>query len=192
MNYHEFGHNIKVYNLPDVEGSDILSDDEMNRAYYNTIESFWLDLCNQTREDFGVDCWSEGRSGGWAVFDTGNYEAPKEWHNLVDELVESYSQVFYPDEVAFWIDEKKAELNSCDIFKAANHVKDNVGKPVAIIETGENQFFAVAKRSNAPFEGKEYSTHWVYPRGCESGHYDLTKEEAYQEFNSKSHINIVR
>lgn len=184
MDYHKYGHNVKVYNYPKVEDQEILSDQEMDWAYYGTVEAFWDDLSQQTKEKFGEDVYSEGRSGGWAVYGNGEEEAPQEWHELVAELVDAYSTVFWEDQIQFYVDEKKAELNSCDLFKAANHVKDNIGEPVAIVKIRDNEYFAIACRYHAPFKYQEYSTHWVYPRGCESGTYDLTEKQAYSHLEN--------
>ena len=80
----------------------------------------------------------------------------------------------------------KEEINSIDIFKAANYVKDNVGEPIAIIKTDDQEFAALAYRENAPFEDRKYSTHYVYPRGCESGNYDMTLDEAFADLLNRS------
>jgi hypothetical protein len=118
--YHSFGVNVKVYDLPTVDGQDILSDDTLTSIYYYCIERFWDELSAITKERFGVNVYSEGRMGGYAVYDTGDYEPPSDWVNLVKDLVKEYAYGVYPDEVKFLIDEERIEYVKAFVDKDNN------------------------------------------------------------------------
>lgn len=105
----EYWVNVKVYDLPTVDGQDILSEDTLNHIYYFTIERFWDELSAITKSRYGVEVYSEGRMGGWAIYDTGDYEPPSSWVNLVEDLVKEYAYGVYPDEVKFAIDEERVD-----------------------------------------------------------------------------------
>jgi hypothetical protein len=109
-NYYTYGVNVKVYDLPPkVEGQEILSEEELYSAWDMATETFWFNLSEHTKEHYGKDCWSEGRMGGWAVFDTGNYEPPEEWVETVNNMVLWAKNEVYPNYVKDMIEDKRYE-----------------------------------------------------------------------------------
>lgn len=67
-----------------------------------------------------------------------------------------------------------------DIYEAADAVQANIGEPVALVDCG-GYFYAVAYReevANGRGERYAYSTHLVVNHYCESGNYDMSREQA--------------
>jgi len=106
-NYHEYGVNVKVYDSIYVEGQEILDEDDLNFAYESAVQSFWNSLSDYTKKTFNKDCWSEGRSGGWAIFDTGEYEPPEEWVETVIEYLGWAKDDIYPSIVKDIIEDRR-------------------------------------------------------------------------------------
>jgi hypothetical protein len=184
MDYHKYGVNVKVYNpLPSVEGQDKLSDEQLNAIYLGVQGSFWSFVQSKTRENWDSECWIEGRSGGYAVFDTGDYDPPDDWKDMVRETKDYYVNVVWVKEVEANIE----ELNNMDIYDAADAVQANIGQPIAIVRTiNDNQYIAIAYRENHwGGEDKAYSTHRVNHWGCESGNYDMSFSEALHDLNDR-------
>lgn len=120
--YHTYGVNVKVYSAPPkVEGSEILSEEELYQAWDMATESFWMALKEHTKESYGKDSWSEGRMGGWAVFDTGDYEPPEEWVQDVSNMVLWAKDTVYPDIVKEMIEAKRYESHMIVISQDGNH-----------------------------------------------------------------------
>lgn len=119
-NYHKHGINVKVYDNIYVEGQEILDDNDLNFAYESTVESFWNSLADYTKITFNKDCWSEGRMGGWAVFDTGEYEPPEEWVKTVLDYVTWAKEEVYPSIVKDLIEDKRYETHFVAVFDNNN------------------------------------------------------------------------
>lgn len=120
INYHEYGVNVKVYDNIYVEGQEILSDDDLNSAYHFAVETFWMNLSDHTKEHYNKECYSEGRMGGWAIFDTGEYEPPKEWVEVVNNYVTWIKDEVYPSIVKDMIEDKRYETHFVAVFDNNN------------------------------------------------------------------------
>ena len=69
---------------------------------------------------------------------------------------------------------------------AVRFVQENIGEAVMLCQLSENEYCAIAYRDNHwGGDSKAYSTHMVYPRGCESGHYDMSFKQAVEDYNKR-------
>lgn len=118
--HHKYGVNIKVYNLPKIEGQEILSDEDFDFAYHATSEGFWNSLSEHTKQYYNRECYSEGRSGGWATFDTGDYEPPEEWVQDVKNYLLWATDELYPSIIKDLIEDKRYETHFVAVFDNNN------------------------------------------------------------------------
>jgi hypothetical protein len=109
--YHQYGVNVKVYHLKEVEGEEILNEDDLNFAWESATRSFWDSLSDYTKYTFDRECYSEGRSGGWAIFDTGDYAPPEKWIKAVYDYVAWAKEEVYPGIVKDLIEDRRYETH---------------------------------------------------------------------------------
>jgi len=79
-----------------------------------------------------------------------------------------------------------------DIYDAADVVQKNIGEPIALIQV-DHYFYAVAYRREVE-ESRHvdvaYSTHRVSEFYCESGHYDMSLRDAYEDLMDRVGLNV--
>lgn len=99
MDYHEYGVNVKVYRSLYIKGQEVIPEDELYSIGDYCTEMFWESLDLATEAIWGKNVYSEGRMGGWAIFDTGEYEPPDAWRQLVIEKYNYIVDEVYPQMV---------------------------------------------------------------------------------------------
>lgn len=170
MDYHEYGVNIKVYHTKNISGEEILSDDDLNYIWYSATESFWRELQEYTKEHYNKNCWSEGRSGGWAVFDTGDYEPPEEWVEYVNNLVLYYKTDFYNEIVNEAIEQAKTKNSKEKVIDKTQEAKKSLEVIADLIENNSFDYSPVSLREiyemceNIIYKQKSISNHMNKPK----------------------------